>query len=71
MLGELTTRIGNIAWALFGFNLGVEAGQVAITLVVMPLLISLPRLGWYRQVLVRYLSAALAVLGSYWVLARI
>ena len=71
MLGELTTGIGNIAWALFGFNLGVEAGQVAITLVVMPLLISLRRLGWYRQVLVRYLSAALAVLGSYWVLARI
>ncbi len=71
VLGELTTGTGNIAWALFGFNLGVEAGQVAITLVVMPLLISLRRLGWYRQVLVRYLSAALAVLGSYWVLARI
>ncbi len=71
VLGELTTGTGNIVWALFGFNLGVEAGQVAITLVVMPLLISLRRLGWYRKVLVRYLSAALAVLGSYWVLARI
>ena len=71
VLGELTTGTGNIAWALFGFNLGVEAGQVAITLLVMPVLISLRRLGWYRQVLVRYLSAALAVLGSYWVLARI
>ena len=71
VLSELTTGTGNIAWALFGFNLGVEAGQVAITLLVMPLLISLSRLGWYRQVLVRYLSAALAALGSYWVLARI
>jgi len=71
VLAELTADTGNIAWALFGFNLGVEAGQIAITLLVMPVFISLRRIGWYRQVLVRYLSAALAVLGSYWVLTRI
>jgi len=71
VLAELTAGTGNIAWALFGFNLGVEAGQIAITLLVMPVFISLRRLGWYRQVLVRYLSAALAVLGSYWILTRI
>ncbi len=71
VLGELTAETGNMAWALFGFNLGVEAGQVAITLVIMPLLIYLRNQGWYHRVLVRYLSAILAALGSYWVLARL
>ena len=71
VLGELTVDTGNIVWALSGFNLGVEAGQVAITLVIMPLLIRLRNQGWYHRVLVRSLSAILAALGSYWVLARI
>lgn len=71
VLSELTAGEGSILWALFGFNLGVEAGQVAITLVVMPLFIALRQFSWYAQVFVRYLSVAIAALGSFWVLSRI
>ncbi|WP_369984120.1 HupE/UreJ family protein [Thalassolituus sp.] len=71
VLSELTAGEGSILWALFGFNLGVEAGQIAITLVVMPLFIALRQFRWYAQLFVRYLSVAIAALGSYWVLSRI
>ena len=36
----------NLAWALLNFNLGVEAGQAAVVLMVLPLLVWMRRTRW-------------------------
>lgn len=64
--------------ALGAFNIGVEVGQVAIVSLVIPLLIGLD---WLiaptgdasparTPPLVYALSAIIAILGCYWILAR-
>lgn len=71
VLRELTGDGSGLGWSLLGFNLGVEFGQISITLVVLPVLIWLRRYPWYAKGFVRTLSAMIAALGSYWVLTRI
>lgn len=56
-----------LARVLVGFNLGVELGQVAVVLVVAPLL---ARAGRWRPLLVRAGSAAVAGLGVFWFVSR-
>ncbi len=60
-----------LAIALAGFNLGVEIGQAAILLVVLPLLHAAARRGWFRPSLVQAASIALAVLGAVWLGERL
>lgn len=71
VLRELTGGGGNMIWSLLGFNLGVEAGQIAITLLVLPVLIWMRRYRWYAKAFVGSVSAMIAALGGYWVLTRI
>ncbi|MDJ0448919.1 HupE/UreJ family protein [Methylocystis sp. JR02] len=60
--------------ALASFNLGVEAGQIGVVLVVLPLLMATDRVfnkGERSPRLVYACSAVIAVFGAYWLLARV
>jgi hypothetical protein len=56
-----------LARVLVGFNLGVELGQVAVVLLVVPLL---AYAGRWRPALVEVGSAAVAGLGVFWFVSR-
>lgn len=61
-----------LATTLFGFNLGVELGQVACVLLLWPVLQAAWRVAegrWYRPI-VDYGSAAILTVGVYWFVAR-
>jgi hypothetical protein len=77
-LQEFGLPRGAVVPALGAFNIGVEVGQVAIVTLVIPLLIGLD---WLIAAmhdaspartapLVYTLSAIIAILGCYWILAR-
>lgn len=55
---------------LLGFNLGVELGQVAIILVVFPLLFLMRRHPFYRTVVLRGGSALIVAVAGYWFVQR-
>jgi len=57
--------------ALLGFNLGVEAGQLGVIAVVLPVLFVLGRRRWYAQIGVPVLSLAIATLASWWLVERL
>lgn len=61
-----------VAPALASFNIGVETGQIAIVLVVVPLLVLSDRLsrGERSKKLVYAASGIIALLGGYWFLMR-
>ena len=46
VLRELGLPGTGLAWALLGFNLGVEAGQLVVVMLAIPLLLWLRRFGW-------------------------
>lgn len=60
-----------IAWPLFGFNLGVELGQLAVVGLVLPILVLL----WRRPRLARPVTAAISgvvvVFGIGWLIERL
>jgi hypothetical protein len=56
--------------ALLGFNLGVEAGQLLVLAVLLPLLALLRSRAWYSRS-ARVLSAAIAVAGVVWFVQRV
>lgn len=55
---------------LFGFNLGVEIGQVAIVLLLVPLAYAARHAIAYRRVGLIAGSVAIAVLASVWLIER-
>jgi hydrogenase/urease accessory protein HupE len=60
--------------ALASFNIGVEAGQIGVVLVFMPLLLLIDKIfssGVRSPRLVHVLSAAIACFGAYWLLERV
>jgi len=72
VLAEMALPTDRLAPALFGFNLGVEVGQLAIVALVWPALLLLERRAehtWYRGV-AEVGSAAVCGLGVYWFVSR-
>jgi hypothetical protein len=72
VLAELELPTARLASALFGFNLGVEVGQLAVVAVVWPLLRLLERragAGPARR-LAEAASAGICGLGLYWFVVR-
>ncbi|HEV7556048.1 MAG TPA: HupE/UreJ family protein [Kofleriaceae bacterium] len=57
--------------ALFGYNLGVELGQIAIVLVIAPLVLFAHRDPRLRAYVVQGAAAAIFVAGMYWFFARL
>ncbi len=70
-LSELELSLRNMITALFGFNIGVELGQVACVLVLAPLVMLLHRQRGAGPVIVKSIAAVIFVLGLYWFVERI
>jgi hypothetical protein len=69
-LGELGASGVPVVPMLAGFNLGVEAGQLAIVAVVLPLLLWLRQLPTYPRRLMPVTSLATAMAGAIWIVQR-
>jgi hypothetical protein len=71
-MSELALPGARLAQALLGFNIGVELGQLAVVLLVWPLLRALERVreGRAARLLVETASAAVAGLGVFWFATR-
>jgi HupE / UreJ protein len=59
-----------LALALVGFNLGVEAGQIAIVSVFLPLAYLLRRTWLYRNIVLAGGSSAIVVVAALWFVER-
>ena len=59
-----------MAWALLGFNLGVEAGQALMVLALLPLLAYMRGKAW-EAAAVRAASLAVAAVGLVWLVERL
>jgi hypothetical protein len=70
-LQEIHLPPARIPAALLGFNLGVEAGQLAVLALVLPLVLAARRHPVFRGTGVRALSAGIVVAGLVWFVARV
>ncbi len=57
--------------SLLAFNLGIEAGQMAVVLAVMPLIYALRSGAFYRRAVMPWGSAAIAALALVWLVQRV
>lgn len=70
-LRDLGLHSGQLALTLFGFNLGVEVGQLALVAVFLPLALSLRHLMFYPRVVLRLGSAGIIVVSATWLAERV
>jgi hypothetical protein len=70
-LRELHLPRAGLAASLVTFNLGVEAGQLCIVAVALPLLALLRRKPWFVPAGVRALSGAVGAAGIFWLVQRL
>jgi hypothetical protein len=61
----------DMAKALFGYNLGVEIGQVGIVLVVAPLVLLARKSDFAQNYVLRAIAAAIFIAGMYWFFTRL
>lgn len=69
-LQDLGLRGGDLALPLLGFNLGVEAGQLTLVVLLLPLALRLRATEAYRRWVVRPGSAMVALLALLWTVER-
>jgi hydrogenase/urease accessory protein HupE len=70
VLSDMGLPQGARVLSLLSFNLGIEAGQLAVVLLVMPVAYWLRSGLWYRRVAMPWGSAAIAVLALVWLVQR-
>jgi hypothetical protein len=70
IMREANVSASLLPWALAGFNLGVEAGQLVGVALWCGLQLVLSRSKWYERVVVRGGSWALLLLASFWAIQR-
>lgn len=70
VLGDLTSGLEQTALALAGFNIGVELGQVALLLLVFPMLYLWGKSGHYGRAVVPAMLVATGALSLFWVAER-
>jgi hypothetical protein len=70
VLSDLGLERADLALALFGFNAGVELGQLAIVLTLAPLAYAVRASWFYRRLFMPAGAAATAALGAYWFVTR-
>ncbi len=69
-MGDLQFRTVLIERILIMFNVGVEVGQLAIVIVVFPLLYLMRKSPYYQKLIVWPLSIVSIILSTYWLLER-
>jgi len=70
VLGDLGLPRGALALALAGFNVGVEIGQLAVVLAVVPLIYILRNARFYRPGILVGGSSAIAFVAGVWFVGR-
>lgn len=70
-LGEIALPSSQVPIALVTFNLGVEAGQVAVLAAVLPIVLYARKKEWFRVGGVKALSALVVVAGGFWFVTRV
>ena len=70
-LTQLALPTRELVTALFGYNVGVELGQLAIVAIVAPALLYAHRDPRLRAVVIRGLAAAIAACGAFWFVERV
>lgn len=70
-LGEIALPSREVPVALAAFNVGVEAGQLAVLVAVLPLVLWLGRRRWFAERGVKLASAAIALAGVFWFVVRL
>ncbi|CAG7856457.1 hypothetical protein MCAMS1_00947 [biofilm metagenome] len=70
VLTDLNLKESSRLWGLFGFNLGVEIGQLALVALFLPITYQLSRYSLYKPVVLRCCSAGIASLASIWFYER-
>jgi hydrogenase/urease accessory protein HupE len=70
-LREVSLSRAEIPVVLLSFNLGVEAGQLAVLAVVLPIVLVLRKKGLLAKKGTRALSAAVALMGAIWFVERV
>jgi hypothetical protein len=70
VLADMGLPSGARLVSLVAFNCGIEAGQLAVVLAVMPLAYAMRREGLYRRALLPWGSAAIAALALVWFVQR-
>jgi hypothetical protein len=71
VLTDLGLPQGALVLALVGFNLGVEAGQLCIVAVFLPLAFALRRSWLYQRLVLLAGSALIAILAAIWLAERV
>ena len=69
-MGEIRLPRPEVPVALVSFNLGVEAGQLAVLAVVLPLILAARKRPWFADRGVKIISASIAVAGLFWFITR-
>lgn len=70
VLKEMTLKSSELTGSLLGFNLGVEIGQLAIVLVVIPIIFLTRNTKFYRYFILYGFSAITAVISLLWAYER-
>ena len=71
VLGDLGLPRGALALALAGFNVGVEIGQLAVVLAIVPLIYLLRGARFYRPGILVAGSSAIALVAGVWFIGRV
>jgi hypothetical protein len=70
VLADMGLPHGARVLSLLAFNLGIECGQLAVVLTVMPLIYAIRQVRLYRQTVLPWGSAAIASLALVWFVQR-
>jgi len=70
VLADMGLPSGARLLSLAAFNLGIEAGQLAVVALVMPLVFAVRGIALYRRTLMPWGSAAIAALALVWLVQR-
>lgn len=70
-LSDLGLEQGRLFLSLFGFNLGVELGQLLIVMLVFPLLYYFRKASLYETLVIRAGSLVVMAIAIYWVIQRV
>lgn len=69
-LNDLGLPTGSLVLSLFGFNVGVELGQLAIVALFLPVAFALRGTWAYRRAVLTGGSVAVAAIASVWLIQR-
>jgi uncharacterized membrane protein YraQ (UPF0718 family) len=71
VLREIALPRGEVPGALVAFNLGVEAGQLAVLAAALPFIALARRTAWFQATGVKVASVLIALIGLFWFVTRL